>query len=71
MVQTPPQTSGCSKFDLTFCEIWFDGYHVYMNDEQGVREKRGELRQEYLKNLVQTNNRYTLKRIRIWIETTK
>ena len=52
------------NFDLTFCEIWFDGENIYATDEKGVREKTGVLREEYLQNFIKTGNRFTKERLR-------
>ena len=40
-------TSVVQNFDLTFCEIWFDGEKVYATDIDGILNKSGTIRQEY------------------------
>ena len=52
-----------SNFDLTFCEIWFDGKDVYANYKDDVLQKRGLLKDDYLELLFIDNNKFTKNRI--------
>ena len=36
-----------SNFDLSFCEIWFDGENVYSNDPESLKTKTGYLKKDY------------------------
>ena len=52
-----------SNFDLTFCEIWYDGVAINGTDMQGSLEKRGRVREEYLDSLLNHFNKFIAKRI--------
>jgi hypothetical protein len=52
-----------NNFDLTFCEIWYDGVHVHAADPKGVLEKKGYLKKDYVKKLFTCLNAFTLGRI--------
>jgi hypothetical protein len=58
-----PLTSVVQNFDLTFCEIWFDGEKIYATDIDGILNKRGTIRQEYKQALLENFNRFIIKRI--------
>jgi len=45
----------CSNFDLTFCQVWFDGTHVFATHPDHIREKKGYLQGEYIDTFVQGN----------------
>ena len=49
-----------NNFDLTFCQVWFDGKDVYASDPDHIREKSGFIRYDYCKTLV--NGNYFLKK---------
>lgn len=51
--RTPLQV--VNNFDLTFCQIWFDGEHVYTSHPEDVRNKKGTLQGEYVNLFVQGN----------------
>ena len=36
-----------TNFDLSFCEIWFDGENVYSNDPESITTKTGYLKKDY------------------------
>jgi len=57
-------TSVVQNFDLTFCEIWFDGEKVYATNIDDVLNKRGTIRQEYKEALLENFNRFIIKRIK-------
>ena len=52
------------NFDLTFCEIWFDGKTVDATDINGVLNKKGFLRKEYTDSLLTKFNKFLIDRIR-------
>lgn len=52
-----------SNFDLTFCEIWYDGEKVLANDKDGILQKCGKIRKEYLRSLLVYFNKFILNRI--------
>jgi len=45
----------CSNFDLTFCQVWFDGTNVFATHPDHIREKKGYLQGEYIDTFVQGN----------------
>ena len=57
-------TSVVQNFDLTFCEIWFDGEKVYATNIDDVLNKRGTIRQEYKEALLENFNKFIIKRIK-------
>ena len=42
------------NFDLTFCEIYFNGKEIYANDNNTDIQKTGIIRDEYLSSLFLT-----------------
>ena len=52
-----------SNFDLTFCEVWYDGINFYANYPDDVRKKIGLLKQDYIESLF-SGNTFILRRIR-------
>ncbi len=50
------------NFDLSVCEIWYDGNKIQASDEDGIRDKVATLRKEYISALLQ-RNRFTVDRI--------
>jgi hypothetical protein len=44
-----------NNFDLTFCQIWFDGEHIYASHPTHVKEKKGILQGEYVDLFLQGN----------------
>ena len=51
------------NFDLSICEIWYDGRTVQGTDPEGIENKIATLRKEYLPALLQ-HNEFTIKRIK-------
>jgi len=51
-----------NNFDLTFCQIWFDGINVYASHPKDVQERRGTLQGDYV-NLFLQGNRFLKNRI--------
>ena len=41
-----------SNFDLSFCEIWFDGENVYSNDPESLKTKTGYLNVDLKLNMI-------------------
>jgi len=52
-----------NNFDLTFCEIWYDGTHVNAADPKGILEKKGYLKPDYVIGLLKSLNNFTRKRM--------
>jgi hypothetical protein len=52
------------NFDLTFCQIWYDGKNVSATHPQDVRTKNGTLQGDYVKLLVEEHNLFLVRRIR-------
>jgi hypothetical protein len=62
-----PQTVA-SNFDLSFCEIWFDGENIYANDPEGIKNKKGILKPDYNDALLKHCNLFIIKRIKKYIK---
>ena len=56
-----------TNFDLTFCEIWYDGINVYASNPKDFIEKKGTLKSDYLENLLLNFNKFTINRIKKYI----
>lgn len=63
-----PLETVVQNFDLTFCEIWYDGKNIFATDEQGIRNKRGFLRKEYVESFVKYSNVYIAYRMKKYTE---
>jgi hypothetical protein len=59
--RTPLQV--VNNFDLTFCQIWFDGVHVYASHPEDVKNKKGTLQGEYV-GLFLEGNKFLRQRLR-------
>lgn len=59
-----PLKTVVTNFDLTFCESWWDGKHLYASDPQGLRNREGWLKPLYRDRLFVDLNLFTIKRIR-------
>lgn len=44
-----------SNFDLTFCEVWYDGKEIYANYPDDVLNKKGSLKPDYVESLTSGN----------------
>jgi len=44
-----------NNFDLSFCQVWFDGTDTYASNPDHVREKKGMLQGEYVNLFLQGN----------------
>ena len=63
-------TDVCSNFDLTFCEIWWDGENVNTWSQENMENiiaKKGYLREEYQEFLFKHFNRFIAERIHKYI----
>ena len=56
-------TDVLSNFDLTICEIWYNGRTIDGTDLEGIRNKIGRLRKEYNDSLFKNFNNFIIKRI--------
>ena len=56
-----------TNFDLTFCEIWYDGMNVNAQDPKGIMSKTGELKKDYVDELLVSLNKFTLRRVQKYI----
>lgn len=61
-----PITDVVTNFDLTFCQIWFDGENVLCTNKQHILEKHGKLNDEYLQSYA-NGNEFIKNRIRKYI----
>lgn len=52
--RTPQQVA--SNFDLTFCQIWYDGCTVYATHPGDIREMNGMLRGDYVPTFLSGNS---------------
>ena len=57
-------TDVVTNFDLSFCEIWFDGQNVYAVDSEGIKNKTGMLKSEYSEALFKYFNKFISNRIK-------
>lgn len=48
-------TDVVSNFDLTFCQIWFDGEDVYCTDWEHIRNRHGKLNDDYMDSFINGN----------------
>ena len=56
-----------NNFDLTFCQVWFDGVDVYASHPEHIKAKKGELQYDYCLTLF-TGNRFLRNRMRKYID---
>ena len=58
------------NFDLTFCEIYFNGKEIYANDDNNtdIQKKTGIIRDEYLSSLFLDKNKFIISRIFKYME---
>ena len=52
-----------SNFDLTICQIWYDGKSVYATDKDHIDSSEGLLRKDYCISLYSTLNIFIINRI--------
>ena len=58
--RTPLQV--VNNFDLTFCQIWFDGRDIYASHPEDIKHKSGTLQGEYV-DLFLSGNKFLHRRI--------
>ena len=58
--RTPVQV--VTNFDLTFCQLWFDGETVYATHPDHIEQRRGQLQGDYVETYL-AGNRFLRKRI--------
>ena len=46
----------CSNFDLTYCQVWFDGTDVFATHPDHITKKEGYLQGEYIEAFLKGNN---------------
>jgi hypothetical protein len=51
------------NFDLSFCQLWYDGKGVWATHPQDVKTKTGILQGDYVKVLIENNNKFLKRRI--------
>lgn len=51
-----------TNFDLTFCQVWFDGERVYATHPDHIDQRRGQLQGDYVETYL-TGNRFLRKRV--------
>lgn len=53
-----------TNFDLTFCQVWFDGQNVYASHPDHIRNKTGNLNYKYCNKLIEgtSSGRFFLKK---------
>ena len=57
-----------TNFDLTFCEIWYDGKTVQASDPAGILAKTGKLKKDYVEKLLVYLNHFTIKRLEKYVK---
>ncbi len=56
-----------NNFDLTFCQVWYDGNHVYASHPDHIREKKGFMSAEYIPTFL-AGNRFLAKRTKKYLD---
>ena len=56
------------NFDLSFCEIWYDGVNTYAVDIDGIKNKRGILKPDYVNSLLINFNKFIFNRIKKYLK---
>jgi hypothetical protein len=56
-----------SNFDLTFCQVWWDGTRLHATHVADVRTKHGSLQPEYISSYLNCNS-FTCSRIRKYVD---
>jgi hypothetical protein len=51
-----------TNFDLTFCQVWWDGVRLYSNNVSDIKTKRGFLNKDYIQSYISMNS-FTINRI--------
>jgi len=58
-----PILSVVTNFDLTFCEIWYNGRKVSAVDPVGILSRTGKLKKDYVNSFLVYLNQFTIKRV--------
>lgn len=56
-----------NNFDLTFCQVWYDGEAVYASHPDHIREKKGFMSAEYIPTFL-AGNRFLVRRTNKYIK---
>ena len=56
-----------NNFDLTFCQVWFDGKDVYASHPEHIRTKSGKMQIDYCMTLL-GGNRFLNRRVKKYID---
>ena len=56
-----------NNFDLTFCQIWYDGKTIWASHPEDVRSKKGKLQGDYRKLFI-TGNSFIQSRVKKYVE---
>ena len=56
-----------SNFDLTFCQVWYDGENVYATHPEHIREKKGILQGDYVKTFLR-GNKFLIHRMQKYVD---
>ena len=57
----------CSNFDLTYCQVWFDGTDVFATHPEHIENKKGYLQGDYIEPFIK-GNRFLKDRLRKYKE---
>jgi len=63
-----PILSVVTNFDLTCCEIWYDGTKVLAVDTEGILNRTCELKKDYVDGFLNSLNLFTIKRVQKYIK---
>ena len=61
-------TTIVQNFDLTCCEIWFDGTIIRATNNDDILNSKGTLREEYRQSLLEYFNNFIIKRMKKYTE---
>ena len=56
-----------NNFDLTFCQVWYDGESVFASHPDDIKTKSGKLQKDYCKTLLE-GNRFLKRRVKKYID---
>lgn len=63
-----PILSVVTNFDLTCCEIWYDGTKVLAVDTEGILNRTCELKKDYVDGFLNSLNLFTIKRVQKYMK---
>ena len=63
-----PILSVVTNFDLTCCEIWYDGTRVLAVDPEGILHRTCELKKDYVDGFLNSLNLFTIKRMQKYMK---